>query len=217
MTTAPAAIRPLSTARSRDDVRAREESRAVRHTRRVKRMRVALPLVSAIIALGLVVAAVLPKLLPISALAGLSLTADGLVMNAPRLSGHLGEGRRYEVSAGRAVQSLFTPSRLSLDDLRAELDVESGAVVIGATAATYDTGTEVLDLSDGISLETSDGNTARLDAATVRLKEGRLEGDGAVSITSPRGTIRAGAIDIVDGGAIIRFTGGVRITIAPAS
>ncbi len=138
-------------------------------------------------------------------------------MNAPRLSGHLGEGRRYEVSAGRAIQSLLTPSRLALEDLRAELDAESGTVVIGATAATYDTGTEVLDLSDGISLETSDGDTARLDSATVRLKEGRLEGDGSVSIASPRGTIRAGAIEVVDGGAIIRFTGGVRITIDPAS
>ena len=75
---------------------------------------------------------------------------------------------------------------------------------------------EVLALSDGLLLTTSDGNTARLAAATVNLKEGRLEGDGAVEIASPRGTIRAGAIDITDGGAMIRFTGGVRITVAPA-
>jgi lipopolysaccharide export system protein LptC len=216
MTSASATL-PFPAGTERDTKRAREERRAVRHSRRVRRLRIALPVVSGVIALGLVAAAMLPKLLPISALAGLSLTADGLVMNAPKLSGHLGEGRRYEVSAGRAIQSLLTPSRLSLEDLRAELDAESGRVVIDASAANYDTVTEVLDLSDGIRVETSDGNTARLNAATVRLKDGRMEGDGAVTIDSPRGTISAGAIDIRDGGAIIRFTGGVRITVAPAS
>jgi lipopolysaccharide export system protein LptC len=197
--------------------RVREERRALRHTRLVKVLRLALPLVSGAIALGLVIAAVLPKILPISALAGLSLTADGLVMNTPRLSGHLGEGRRYEVSAGRAVQSLLTPSRLTLEDLSASLEAATGTVTIDSASAVYDTGTEILDLSDGIRLVTSDGDTVRLDQATVHLKEGRLAGEGGITINSPRGTIRAGAIDIADGGGIIRFTGGVSITIAPQS
>ncbi|MBJ3777149.1 LPS export ABC transporter periplasmic protein LptC [Acuticoccus mangrovi] len=194
-----------------------EQRRARRHTRRVRRLRVVIPIVSAIIALGLTAAAVLPKLLPFSALAGLSLTADGLVMNSPRLAGHLGEGRRYEVVADRAVQSLLNPARLTLEGLNADLDMGNDQrVTIHGNEATYNTSTEVLDVSEGVSLVSSDGNEAQLNAATVFLREGRVEGDGGIEITSPRGHIRAGRIDITEGGARIRMTGGVSIVINPA-
>ncbi|WP_108662502.1 LPS export ABC transporter periplasmic protein LptC [Acuticoccus kandeliae] len=199
------------------DSRLKEQRRARRHSRRVRRLRILLPTISVIIVAGLVVAAVLPKLVPLSMLAGLSLTADGLVMNAPRLSGHLGEGRRYEVVADRAVQSLLTPSRLSLEGLAVNFDLgDDQNVNIHSDRAAYDTGTEVLDLSEGVSIVSSDGNRAKLDNATVLLGEGRVEGDGGIEINSPRGRIRAGRIDVIDSGNLIRLTGGVSITIFPA-
>ncbi|MCF3932300.1 LPS export ABC transporter periplasmic protein LptC [Acuticoccus sp. M5D2P5] len=199
------------------DTRRIEQNRARRHTRRVKRLRVLLPIVSGIIVLGLAGAAIIPKLVPLSMLAGLSLTSDGLVMNEPRLSGHLGEGRRYEVVAERAVQSLLTPSRLSLEALNVNLDMGDGQTVnIHGDIAKYDTGTEILELSEGVSINSSDGNHAKLDNATVHLSEGRVEGEGGIDIDSPRGRIRAGRIDVTDGGGLIRFTGGVSITINPA-
>ena len=213
------------TARSRDVARPalsprrlREEARALRHTRRVKRLRILLPTLSALMVAALVVAAVLPKLVPLSALAGLSLTADGLVMNEPRLAGSLGEGRRYEVVAARAIQSLLSPANLSLEGLHASLDLgEDGAVTIDGQEAAYNTDTEILTLSQGVEIASTDGNRARLNDAVVFLKEGRVEGDGGVTITSPRGTIRAGAINITDGGSVIRLSGGVAITIHPES
>ncbi|WP_420394523.1 LPS export ABC transporter periplasmic protein LptC [Acuticoccus sp.] len=209
---------PAAPGRTQRFARQREEARATANTRRVRRLRVALPAVGGALAIGLLVAAVLPKLFPLGALAGLSLTADGLVMNAPRLAGHLGEGRRYEVVAERAVQSLFTPSRLSLERLDADLDMGEGErVTMHADAAVYDTGTEVLDLATGVAIASTDGNEARLDAATVDLKEGTVRSQEGVDITSPRGTIHAGRVDILDGGALIRFSGGVSITILPAS
>jgi len=193
-----------------------EQVRARRHTKRVKRLRVLVPAVGVLLVAVLVVAAALPKLVPLSALSGLRLTADGLVMNTPRLSGHLGEGRRYEVVATRAVQSLVDPSRLSLEGLDADLDMGEGERVniFGARAA-YDTDTEVLELSDGVAIASSDGNEMRLAGATVYLKEGRVEGAGGIEITSPRGEIRAGAVNITGGGSLIRLTDGVSITINP--
>lgn len=193
-----------------------EQIRARRHTRRVKRLRVLVPAAGAVLVALLVGAAVLPKLLPLSALSGLRLTADGLVMNAPRLSGHLGEGRRYEVVATRAVQSLVDPSRLSLEGLDADLDMGRGqrVTIFGARAA-YDTDTEILELSDGVAIASSDGNEMRLAGATVFLREGRVEGEGGIEITSPRGHIRAGAVDITGGGSLIRLSDGVSITIHP--
>lgn len=197
--------------------RRREEERAARNTRRVRRLRVAVPAAAAAIALALAAAVMVPKLLPFP-LAGLSLTADGLVMDDPRLAGSMGEGRRYEVVAARAIQSLIDPSRLTLEGLTASLDMGSDeSITLRSAAAAYDTETEVLDLSSGVVIASSDGNEARLEAATVYLKEGRAEGDDGIVVNSPRGRIRAGSIDILDGGAVIRFSGGVSITIDPAT
>ncbi|GAB5374009.1 MAG: hypothetical protein AcusKO_04710 [Acuticoccus sp.] len=206
---------PLPTALAR---RQREQRRAVRHTRRVKRLRVALPVASAVIAVGLLGAAILPKLFPIAALAGLSLTADGLVMNEPRLAGHLGEGRRYEVVADRAVQSLLNPSRLSLEGLSADFDMGEGQrVTMAGHHAAYDTDTEILLVDGGLTINSTDGSTVSLKGARVDLAKRRVDSDGAIEIASPRGDIRAGALTVLDGGELMRMTDGVSITIHPAS
>ncbi|MEM7695846.1 MAG: hypothetical protein AAF318_15460 [Pseudomonadota bacterium] len=196
--------------------RAKERRRALRHTKRVRRLRVALPSVSVVIALGLIGAAMVPKFIPLAGLGSLSITADGLVMNAPRLAGHLGEGRRYEVVAARAVQSLLNPSRLSLEGLAARLDLGEGQrVTIEGAIAKYDTDTEILNVSEGVTIASTDGNSAQLADATLNLKEGSVVSEGGIRIDSPRGEVRAGAITVLDGGAFLRFTGGVLITINP--
>jgi len=195
-----------------------EQRRARANSRRVRRLRILLPLVATIIAFVLIGAAILPKLFPLAALSGLSLTADGLVMNEPRLAGHLGGGRRYEVIADRAVQSLLNPSRLTLEGLAANLDMGEGEkVTINGNNAAYDTDTEILQLSDGVTIASTDGSTVSLPAATVDLRAGAVDADGGIQIDSPRGRIVAGGISVTDGGALIRLTGGVSITINPAN
>ncbi|WMS43758.1 LPS export ABC transporter periplasmic protein LptC [Acuticoccus sp. MNP-M23] len=195
-----------------------EQRRARSNSRRVRRLRVFLPVVAALIAVVLVGAAVLPKLFPLAALAGLSLTADGLVMNEPRLAGHLGGGRRYEVVAERAIQSLLNPSRLTLEGLTANLDMGEGQeVVINGNTAAYNTDTEILDLTDGVSLASSDGSTISLPAATVDLRAGSVDADGGIEIDSPRGHVTAGGISVTNGGTFIRLTGGVSIMINPSN
>lgn len=195
-----------------------ERREAIRHSRRVKRLRVVVPALGAVFLAGLIGAAALPKLLPLSALAGLSLSADGLVMNSPSLSGHLGNGRRYEVGAERAVQSLINPSRLSLDGLLAELDLGDGerATINGAHAA-FDTDTEVLTLEGGVALSTTSGNDIALTSATVSLKDGRFTSNEGIRIFSPKGEIVAQSIDITNSGDLIRLTGGVSIVIQPGA
>ena len=202
----------------RETRRAREARRAQRHTRIVRRLRVLVPALGAVLVAVLVAAAVLPKLIGIPGLSGLSLSADGLVMNTPRLSGHLGEGRRYTVEASRAVQSLMDPSRLTLERLDVELEMGGGdRVTVFGAQASFDTDTEILKLSEGVTLDTTDGNSMRLSRATVHLKDGRMESDDAIEITSPRGHIRAGAAEIIGGGEIIRLSDGVSIVIQPSS
>ncbi len=198
--------------------REREQARARRHTRRVRRLRILLPVASAAIATGLIGATVLPKLFPIAALAGLSLTTDGLVMNEPRLAGHLGEGRRYEVVAERAIQSLLHPSRLALEGLSADFDMGEGhRVTIAGHRADYDTDTEILTVAGGVTIDSSDGSTVSLQGATVDLAQRRVDSTGEIAIASPKGDIRAGSLTVLDGGALLRMSDGVSITIHPSS
>lgn len=198
--------------------RERERLRARRHTRTVRRLRILLPVASAAIATGLIGATILPKLFPIAALAGLSLTSEGLVMNEPRLAGHLGEGRRYEVVAERAIQSLLNPSRLALEGLMADFDMGEGQrVTIAGHRADYDTDTEILTVDGGVTIDSSDGSTVSLKGATVDLGQRRVDSDGAIEIASPKGDIRAGSLTVLDGGALMRMAGGVSITIHPTS
>ncbi len=195
-----------------------EQKRALANSRRVRRLRVLLPLAATMISVVLIGAAVLPKLFPLASLAGLSLTADGLVMNEPRLAGHLGGGRRYEVVAERAIQSLLNPSRLSLEGLTANLDMGEGEkITINGNNAAYNTETEILNLSDGVTLSSTDGSTVSLPAAIVDLRAGSVDADGGIEIDSPRGHVTAGSISVTGGGTFIRLTGGVSITINPSN
>ena len=209
------ATSPLPTLTAR---RERERVRARRHTRLVRRLRILLPVASAAIATGLIAATVVPKMFPLAALAGLSLTADGLVMNEPRLAGHLGEGRRYEVVANRAIQSLLNPSRLALEGMSADFDMGEGQrVTIAGHRADYDTDTEILTVDGGVTIDSSDGSKVSLKGATVDLGQRRVDSDGAIEIASPKGDIRAGSLTVLDGGALMRMAGGVSITIHATS
>lgn len=198
--------------------RARVRERAARHSRRVRRLRLVVPLAGGILALGLLVLAAMPTILSVAGLEGVEITADGLVMNNPRLSGHLDADRRYSVEARRAVQSILDPSELKLEAIVAELEMaEDGWVRITGNRAFYDTDTEILELMGGVSINSSEGTEARLESASVFLKDGRVVSPEAVDIASPRGAIRAGRIDVEDSGEVIRMRGGVSITIDPAA
>ncbi len=197
--------------------RARLQERAVRHSRRVRRLRVVVPLVGGLLAFALAALAVLPSLMPLAGLKGIDITADGLVMNNPRLSGHLTEERRYNVEAARAVQSILDPTQLRLERIVAELEMENdGWVRIDGARAFYDTDTEILELSGGVRITSSEGTEARLATASVFLKDGRVVSPEAIEIDSPKGAIRAGRIDVEESGDVIRMRGGVSITIDPS-
>lgn len=198
--------------------RARLQRKAIRHSRRVRRLRWLLPAVGGAMALALAIVAALPALMPFAGLEGVNITAEGLVMNSPRLSGQLDEDRRYDVTARRAVQSILDPTELRLEGIRARLEMGGDDWVdITGARAFYDVDTEILELSGGVLIASSDGTEARLGTASVFLKEGRVESPEAIAIDSRHGAIRAGSIDVVGSGDVVRMSGGVSIRIDPAA
>lgn len=198
-------------------VRQRKWRQTERHSRRVRRMRIVVPAAAGVLALFLVGATLTPSLLSAIGLEGLELSKDGLVMNGPKLSGHLDGDRRYSVTAERAVQSLTDPSKLTLENIVADLDLgKDGWVKISGARARYDTSTEILRLTDGISVTSSEGHRARLSSAALFLKEGRFESAEPITISSPKGEISAGRLNVERDGDVIRMKGGVNVMINPA-
>ncbi|GGB46247.1 hypothetical protein GCM10011316_17930 [Roseibium aquae] len=147
----------------------------------------------------------------------ISLTADGLVMDKPELSGHDGD-RSYHVSAQRAIQRLTDPRIIDLEIIRANIVLspdESAAIT--ALKGTYNNAAETLRLYDGIQLEWSQGFTVDLSDVEVDLKSGALRTDNPISIRSEQGSVRAGKLDYDQDRGVVRFKDGIRMTLNPAT
>src|SRR5690606_201127 len=83
--------------------------RALRHSARVRRLRIGLPLASLLVVALLIGGSIVSRHILGFGLGELALTADGIAMDAPRLSGTDGAGRSYTVTADRAVQQITDP------------------------------------------------------------------------------------------------------------
>lgn len=196
---------------------AKERAAALRHSRRVRIMKRLLPAISALVILGIVGATALQSLVSGFDLGKIGLTGDGnIVMTNPQLSGHDGE-RSYQVSAARAVQNLFDPKVIRLEEITARIKLSADEwAAFTAVEGIYDSGAETLKLADGIEIEYSRGYQARLSGATIDLKNGAILSDDAIDITSRQGRFRAGKIDVSEDGQVLRFSNGISMVLKPA-
>ena len=94
---------------------ARKASR--RHSRRVRGLRLLVPGLGALMLLAIVAMIAVSSYLSGLGFGTVTITADGLVMDSPELSGHDGE-RSYKVSASRAIQRISDPRIIDLERIR---------------------------------------------------------------------------------------------------
>ncbi|WP_209001863.1 LPS export ABC transporter periplasmic protein LptC [Stappia albiluteola] len=200
-----------------DRRRARARRQAVRHSRFVRLLKFAIPAIGMVILAGMGIAIAVSSYLSGLGLGAVSLTADGLVMDRPELSGHDGE-RSYRVAATRAIQRISDPRIIDLENIVAELQLDAEQkVAIKAVAGTYQSQQETLELRGGIDVSTSQGHTARFDRLDIDLKGGRIETDDAVSIATPHGTLRAARMRFNQDEGTLSFTDGISMSLRPSS
>ncbi|WP_150496100.1 LPS export ABC transporter periplasmic protein LptC [Roseibium aquae] len=195
----------------------RAQRAARRHSRLVRVLRILLPGLGLLVLAGMIGLVVLFNVLGSFGATNISLTADGLVMDKPELSGHDGD-RSYHVSAQRAIQRLTDPRIIDLEIIRANIVLspdESAAIT--ALKGTYNNAAETLRLYDGIQLEWSQGFTVDLSDVEVDLKSGALRTDNPISIRSEQGSVRAGKLDYDQDRGVVRFKDGIRMTLNPAT
>ena len=191
---------------------------ARRHSRLVRLLRIALPLA---VVLGLIGVTLVTYFNPLRMLAKLPIDIDNLVvsgtkvtMEQPRLSGFTHDARAYELTATAAAQDLTKPDIVELHNLHAKLQMlDKSTMELSATTGIYDTKAESLKLDNNILLSSSTGYQGRLTEATIDIPKGHVVSTHPVELKMLQGTLNANGLEVVNSGELIRFAGGVDMTM----
>jgi lipopolysaccharide export system protein LptC len=214
--TDPATAHPYWTMGRDDSDRAFRAAR--RHSRVVRILRVAIPLA---VVLGFTGIFLIVYFNPLRILAKLPIDVGNLVvsgtkitMEQPRLSGFTGDARAYELSADAAKQDLTKPDLIELRNIHAKVQMQDKSTVeVSATAGIYDSKGETLKLDQNIVLSSSTGYRGRLSQATIDIRKGHVLSEQPVEVELLQGKLNANRLEIVDSGDLVRFDGGVKMTL----
>jgi len=191
---------------------------ARRHSRVVRVLRVAIPLV---VVLGFAGIFLISYFNPLRMLAKLPADIGNLVvsgtkitMEKPHLSGFTHDARAYELSADAAKQDLTKPDLIELRNIRAKLQMQDKSTVeLTAVAGVYDSKGETVKLDQNIVFTSSSGYRGRLSQATIDIRKGHVVSERPVTVEMLQGTLNAKRLEIVDSGDLLRFAGGVNMTL----
>lgn len=191
---------------------------AARHSLYVRLLRWIVPLIVIVALLAILAVSVFN---PFRILAALPVKMDNLVvsgtkitMESPRLAGFTTDQRPYEVWAKAATQDLTAPDRVELRDIRAKVMLEDrSSMTLDALDGKFDTKTQILELENNIWLQSSTGYEAKLTTASVDIAAGNVSSDQPVWVKLLNGTLDGKRLRIIDRGEVVRFEGGVSMTL----
>jgi lipopolysaccharide export system protein LptC len=139
-----------------------------------------------------------------------------VTMQQPRLSGFTVDSRPYQFIANSAEQDITKPDLMELHEIKAKIEMEDKSIVnVTSNSGTYDMKTEMLTLVDHVHLVSSTGFEARLSEAAIDVHKGTVRSDKPVWVKLTNGVINAKRLEVLDGGDVIRFGGGVSMTVVP--
>jgi lipopolysaccharide export system protein LptC len=192
--------------------------RAHRHSRHVRWLKIVLPTIAL---LGIVGFLALIQVAPnpetaIISLSGINVESKSVTMKKPHISGFEGTRRSYEVNAAQAIQDLNNPKIVTMSKITARLGTgDGGTTHVQAAAGVYDGNTNKLKLSDGITVETSDGYTATLEDADIDIDSGKMTSSKPVEIVTNQVSVKANSIEVQDQGKHIWFRNNVTVVFTP--
>jgi lipopolysaccharide export system protein LptC len=197
----------------------RAYSFAQRHSRRVRWLRFGVLAAIAAVLLAVGAANYLPTIgefrLP-GELGKLVLKGNKITVQQPKLTGYTNDARAYEFTADVALQDITKPDMVELEQLHAKMEMaDKGTVEMTAPSGNYDMKANILTLNDDIALVSSTGYAARLTEAVVDVKNGNVVSDQPVKVKLLNGFLNANRMQVVDKGDVIRFEGGVFMTLQP--
>ena len=84
---------------------------------------------------------------------------------------------------------------------------------LSAATGLYDSKGETLKLDQDILLSSSTGYRGRLSEAMIDIRKGHVVSTQPVEVEMLQGTLNAKGLEIVDSGDLVRFDGGVSLTL----
>jgi len=139
-----------------------------------------------------------------------------VTMQQPKLSGYTTDARPYQFTANSAEQEITRPDFMELHQIQAKMEMEDKSMVnITSRAGTYDMKTEMLTLIDQIHLVSTTGYEARLSEATIDVHNGTVLSEKPVWVKLTNGVLNAKRLEVLESGDVIRFGGGVTMTLEP--
>ena len=192
---------------------------AVRHSRHVRLLRIAVPLIVAVLLVGGVAFTALVKPLRVLSSANVdvgSLVVSGtkIMMQQPRLAGFTRDNRRYNMIAQAAAQDLTKPDMVELHGINATMEMKDGAVFeTVAKDGLYNTKTEQLTLTQNIVVTSSSGYQAFLNEAVIDVRAGKIVSEKPVEVKTATWTINANGMEVGESGDLMRFDRGVFVTL----
>jgi lipopolysaccharide export system protein LptC len=184
----------------------------------VRILRVAIPLA---VLLGFTSVFLITYFNPLRMLAKLPIDVGQLVvsgtkitMEKPHLSGFTRDERAYELTADSARQDLTKPDLIELHNIHAKVQMQDKSTLeIGAANGVYDSKAEILKLDQSIELSSTTGYRSQLSEATIDIRKGNVVSEQPVAVQMLQGTLDAKRLEIIDSGALLRFDGGVNMTL----
>jgi lipopolysaccharide export system protein LptC len=191
---------------------------ARRHSRRVRVLRIAIPTLVVLLVLGFAAATWFNPLRIVAKLpngAGtLTISGTKITMELPRIAGYTRDARAYELSAQSADQDLTRPDNVELKGIAAKVELQNNAFVeMTAASGLYNTKAEQLRLGESILLKSSNGYEARLTDALIDMRSGQIVSDQPVEVKLLNGVLNARRLEVAESGALMRFSGGVAMTL----
>ncbi len=158
--------------------------RARRHSSRVRFLRWVIPVVIVVGVGAYFVSANLPGTdLPVE-FDNIVVNGEGIVVDHPRLT-RFDVGQSYEVVAERAIQPLDNPNQLRLEGVTATYEFPGGdAAHFEAPAGEYNSETQIVTLSGGVTMTIGDNVQLHLEAVTVDVPNNTITTDQPFILTA---------------------------------
>jgi lipopolysaccharide export system protein LptC len=191
---------------------------ARRHSRLVRVLRVAVPAAVAVVAVAVFLVTYFNPLrmlarLPIN-VGNLIVSGTKITMERPHLSGFTRDARAYELSADAAAQDLTKPDIVELHNIHAKIEMQDKSTLqMTAVTGIYNSKGETLKLDRNIELNSSTGYAGNLSEAMIDIRKGHVVSDKPVQVKLLQGTLDANRLEIVNSGDLVRFDGGVNMTL----
>ena len=191
----------------------------MRHSRHVRWLRVGVPAIIAAALVAVVAVNYMPTVgglrLP-GEVGNLVIKGTKVTMQQPRLAGFTVDSRPYEFTAKSAEQDITKPDLMELHQIQAKMEMEDKSTVnVTSNSGTYDMKSEMLTLTESVHLTSSTGYEVRLRDAVIDVHKGNVVTEKPVWVKLTNGIITAKRLEVVDGGDLIRFGGGVAMTVQP--